>query len=206
MCPGPRARDQGRYTWLHGWDPNTWTDKGSPGHTGTKRPKIHRPQAMSASRGRVREGSIRSANSQKETCREITQFEDFPIAVSHKLSDLSARKACWIHGIVLALLVSLNPLTAQAMQSAMSTLDHAVPSACDYAPSPEFCCECCADCDDIVALGACNILCVNHSGLTGASINFAIPEVGDSLLTWANCWAHRTTPPDPYPPKAAVIV
>ncbi len=61
------TRDQGRSTRLHGWDPNTWTDKGSPGHTVTKRPKIHRPQAMSASSGRVREGSIRSANSQKRT-------------------------------------------------------------------------------------------------------------------------------------------
>ncbi len=49
MCPGPRARDQGRYTRPPGWDPNTWTDKGSPGHTVTKRPKIHRPLARSVS-------------------------------------------------------------------------------------------------------------------------------------------------------------
>ncbi len=36
------------------------TDKGSPGHMDNKRPKIHRPQAMSASRGCVWEGSDRS--------------------------------------------------------------------------------------------------------------------------------------------------
>jgi len=58
VCPGHETGED--TSWLPGWDPNTRTDKGSPGHTVTKRPKIHRPQAMSASRGRVREGSIRS--------------------------------------------------------------------------------------------------------------------------------------------------
>jgi hypothetical protein len=122
------------------------------------------------------------------------------------MSHAQPMKFSWLHGIVLALLVSLSPLTAQAMQSAIATPDHAVPSDCDYASSPEFCCECCSDCDDVAALGACSLLCVNHSGLTGTSIIFAVPKVGDPLLTWANCWAHRTIPPDPYPPKAAVIV
>ena len=122
------------------------------------------------------------------------------------MSDAHPMITSWLHGIVLALLVSLSPLTAQAMQSAMATPDHPVPSDCDYASSPEFCCACCADCDDAAALGACSLLCVNHSGLTGTSINFAVPKVGDPLLTWASCWAHRIIPPDPHPPKAAVIV
>jgi hypothetical protein len=130
----------------------------------------------------------------------------FPIVVLRELSDLSPMKACWLHGIVLALLVSLNPLAAQAMDASMATSDHSMPSLCDSSPASEPCCECCPDCDDVAALGACSLLCVNHSGLTGASIDFNNPEFGGSLLTWATCWTDHTIPPDPYPPKAAVII
>ncbi len=115
-------------------------------------------------------------------------------------------KTCWLPGIVLALLVSLSPLTGQAMHSAMVVPDHAVPLNCDFASSPVNCCECCTDCDEIAVRGACSLFCATHSGLTGASINSAISEVGVSLPTRTNCWAHRTIPPDLHPPKLAVIV
>ncbi len=149
-------------------------------------------------------GAVHSINSGHPGC--LFSLRILPIAVLRKLSDLPPMKVCWLHGIVLALLVNLSPLTVQAMHSAMVMPEHAVPSNCDYASSPENCCECCADCDKMAAIGACSLFCLNHSGLTGASINFAIPEVGVSLPTWANCWAHRTIPPDLHPPKSAVIV
>ncbi len=112
-------------------------------------------------------------------------------------------KVCWLQGFILVLLVSLSPLTAQAMPTAMAMPDHSMSSVCYSTPAPE---SCCVDCDHLATLGVCSLFCVSHSGLTDGSACIQVSEVGDSLLPSANDWAHRTIPPDPHPPKAAVII
>ncbi|HEX9770365.1 MAG TPA: hypothetical protein VGA50_14425 [Kiloniellales bacterium] len=104
-------------------------------------------------------------------------------------------------GLILALIVNLGPLAAQAMDRSMVMPGQSMPSnSISALDSPS--CECCPDCDGLAVLGACSLLCVNHPGSMTASAAILVSEIGHSVPPWANNWTDRTFPPDLHPPRA----
>lgn len=123
----------------------------------------------------------------------------FPVAVTGKLSDLSPMKVFRHHRLILAILISLGLMAPQAMGISMAVLDQSMLAKSVSAPTPS--CECCPDCDGLVALGACPLLCVNHPGSMEVSATILDFDAGHAVLRWTDNWTHRTFPPDLHPPR-----